>query len=211
MGRMTSPEPFPDPPEARCKRAEPELVAAARAGERGAQGELLRRYYASIHATAFRLLGNPEDAEDLAQECFVRAFRSLAFYRGTGSFEGWLRRIVVHLAQDRFRSRGPRPVAVGLSEALAARGEPHHALEGRELRIVLADALESLPADLRLALILRTREELEYEAIAAQTDVTPETARTRVMKARRMLLRWLAPYLGESAPRLGAQGERSTP
>src|SRR5262245_48283989 len=66
--------------------AEARWIAGARAGERYAQEELLRAHYARIHALAFRLLGNPEDAEDLAQECFVRAFRSLSFYRSEGSF-----------------------------------------------------------------------------------------------------------------------------
>ncbi|NOT29568.1 MAG: sigma-70 family RNA polymerase sigma factor, partial [Planctomycetes bacterium] len=97
----------PDPDEAERRRIE-----RARAGERDAQEELLRVHYARVHATAFRLLGNHEDAEDLAQECFVRAFRSLAFYRGEGSFAGWLRRILVHLVQDRFRARAQRPEAV---------------------------------------------------------------------------------------------------
>ena len=208
---MTRANPFQVPglPES-PRRGELAQVEAARGGDRAAQSELLRRHYALIHATAFRLLGNHEDAEDLAQECFVRAFRSLAFFRGQGSFAGWLRRIVVHLAQDWYRSRGRRVAPVGLPEELAGGREPHGVIEGRELRVTLADALEALGATLRVALLLRTREGLEYEAIAELTGVTPETARTRVMKARKHLMRMLGPYLDESSRAPRSRG-RSAP
>jgi RNA polymerase sigma-70 factor (ECF subfamily) len=187
---MTMPEPgLSDPNEAEGRRIE-----RARAGERAAQEELLRAHYARVHATAFRLLGNPEDAEDLAQECFVRAFRSLAYYRAQGSFAGWLRRILVHLAQDRYRARR-RPEPVLLPPELSGGREPHRVLEGRELARILAEALAALAAPLRIALVLRTREGLEYEEIAVATGVTPATARTRVMKARKLLQRLLGPYL----------------
>ena len=184
------PDPVVDPADGDRVRIE-----AARAGDRAAQEELLRTHYARVHATAFRLVGNPEDAEDLAQECFVRAFRSLAFYRADGSFAGWLRRILVHLAQDHYRGQ-KRPEMAALSEDLRGGREPHGLVEGRELGRVLADALQALAAPLRIALLLRTREGLEYVEIGSMTGVTPETARTRVMKARKSLLRLLAPYLG---------------
>lgn len=135
----------------------------------------------------------------------MRAFRSLRFFRG-GSFEGWLRRILVHLARDRYRAQGRRPEPVLLERESVGR-EPHESLEERELARLVADALLALPEPQRLALSLRTREGLEYDEIAAQTGVTAETARTRVMKARRGLLRILGPYLAvpdtEAAPRRG--------
>lgn len=189
---MSSPNPAPEPLEA--------LLARARTGERGAREELLRVHHPGLFRLAFRLLGNPEDAEDLAQECLVRALRSLDFYRGEGSFEGWLRRILVHLAQDRFRAQGKRPEPQVLPEQHAGGREPQALLEGRELARLLAEALAALAAPLRTALLLRAREGLEYEEISALTGVTPETARTRVMKARKALLRLLGPHLGEGAP-----------
>src|SRR5262245_16826642 len=195
------PEPEVDPGAAERRRIE-----AARAGDRAAQEELLRAHYARVHATAFRLVGNPEDAEDLAQECFVRAFRSLEFYRAEGSFAGWLRRILVHLAQDHYRGQ-KRPELAALPEDLGGGRDPHVLVEGRELGRVLADALQALAAPLRIALLLRTREGLEYVEIGSVTGVTPETARTRVMKARRALLRLLAPYLGVER----ARAERRMP
>ena len=175
-------------------------IARASAGDRAAQDELLRAHYARVHASAFRLLGNPEDAEDLAQECFVRAFRALAFYRGEGSFAGWLRRILVHLAQDRFRAQGKQlehsPLAP--DSVAGSTREPQARMEGRELQRALAEALRSLSAPLRIALVLRALEGLEYDEIAAATGSTPATARTRVMKARKALLRLLGPRLERS-------------
>jgi RNA polymerase sigma factor (sigma-70 family) len=182
-----------------------ERIERARAGVRGAQEELLRLHYARVHATAFRLVGNPEDAEDLAQECFVRAFRSLSFYRAEGSFAGWLRRILVHLAQDHFRSHGKRPEPAPLPGELCGGREPHGLVESRELARILADSLLALSPPLRVALLLRTREGLEYAEIGTMTGVTPETARTRVMKARRVLLRLLAPYLAGERVRIGGR------
>lgn len=200
----------PHPPAARGEPGSPaqdelERIARACAGERDAQEELLRAHYARVHATAFRLVGNPEDAEDLAQECFVRAFRSLAFYRSDGSFAGWLRRILVHLAQDHFRAHGKRPEPAPLPGELCGGREPHGLVEGRELARVLDDALLGLSPPLRAALLLRTREGLEYAEIGSMTGVTPETARTRVMKARKVLLRQLAPYLAGERARAGGR------
>jgi len=175
---------------------DPATLARARAGERAAQEELLRRHYPAVHRSAFRLVGNPEDAEDLAQECFVRAFRSLEHYRGDGPFLGWLRRILVHLAQDRYRAEGRAGEARALPPELPGGREPGSEAEERELARSVADALAALAAPLRTTLLLRLREGLEYEEIGTLTGVTPETARTRVMKARKLLERLLARHLG---------------
>ncbi len=192
--------------ESRCveERAADEKTWCDRAlsGDRRAYDELVRRHYPRIHATAFRLLGNPEDAEDLAQECFVRGYHALAFYRAEGSFAGWLRRILVHLAQDRFRRHGRSPRSEPLTnEHVAPRSrEPVNELKGRELARAVLEAVRGLPAALRIALVLRALEGLEYDEIAAATDVTPATARTRVMKARKLLGRTLAPHFERRQP-----------
>jgi RNA polymerase sigma-70 factor (ECF subfamily) len=176
-------------------------LARALAGERSAYDALVRRHYPWLYACAFRLLGNPEDAEDLAQECFVRGYRALAHHRG-GSFAGWLRGILVHLAQDRFRREGRRPAREALPGELAGprAREPLAELKGRELVRAVAAAVRGLPAALRIALVLRALEALEYEEIAAATGVTPATARTRVMKARKRLLGMLGQYFERREP-----------
>jgi RNA polymerase sigma-70 factor (ECF subfamily) len=189
---LTDPDAGPGEPQgelARCERA--------RAGDREAFAEIVGEHYPAVRATAFRLVGNPEDAEDLAQECFVRAFRALRFFRGDSPLSAWLRRIVTHLARDRFR-REQRARSVPLpSGELEPRTEsgPSSAASGREFARLVAAALERLPENLRVALLLRTREELSYEEIADAMGYTPATCRTQVMKARRALLRALGPHL----------------
>src|SRR5206468_7677745 len=105
------------------------------------------------------------------------------------------RRILVHLAQDRYRAQGQRAETLALPAELACPRGAENELEERELARRLADALQSLGPPLRAALLLRTREGLEYEAIAELTGVTPATVRTRVMKARKLLLRALGAEL----------------
>jgi len=180
---------------------EKRLIERAIRGEGQAFDQLVRDHYGRVHATAFRLLGNHEDAEDLAQECFVRAHKGLESYRGDAGFSSWLRRILVHLARDRYRQRGRRPDTQSLSETLGpvvdrrSTHEPVHELKQRELSLLLAEAVGRLPDHLRVALVLRTREGLSYAEIADSSGVTPATARTQVMKARRALMRSLEPYL----------------
>lgn len=184
-------------PRPLAPEAEARLVERARKGEAAAFDELARAHYERTYSTAFHLVGNHEDAEDLTQECFVRAHRSLRWYRGDGGFTPWLRRILVHLARDRFRKIGRRPASVTLPEAAAspARSGPLAELRGKELRLVVAEGLRRLPDHQRLALVLRTLEGLEYREVARAVGVTPATARTQVMKGRRALERFLAPYL----------------
>jgi RNA polymerase sigma-70 factor (ECF subfamily) len=181
-----------------CREAEldeRELVERTRSGDAGAYDALVKAFYPGVYATAFHLSGNHEDAEDLAQECFVRAHQGLSWYRGDGGMRPWLRRIVVHLARDRFRSRARRPASEPLLAAAERPGDPGPSdeLRRREASRLIAEALQRLPTALRIPLVLRTLEGLEYDEVARATGVTPATARTQVMKARRALLRLLDP------------------
>lgn len=177
-----------------------DLIERAREGERAAFDALVGAHYGRIYATAFHLLGNHEDAEDLAQECFVRAHGSLGWFRGEGSFEGWLRTIVVHLALDRRRSQGRRPVseAESVLEGVSGTRDPEREAGRRELKHVLGAALARLPDRLRVPLVLRVLDGLDYDEVARTTGVTAATARNHVMLARRSLLRFLAPYFERS-------------
>ena len=172
------------------------LLERARAGDGQAFDLLVRAHFARVYAVVFRLVGNHEDAEDLAQEAFARAHRSLSAYRGEAAFATWLYRIAVHLARDRFRRAERRPLEVLLPAPDSAVGPeaPSEELDRRELRRVVADALERLPERLRTPLVLRALEGLDYADVAAATGVTPDTARTQVMQARRALARLLAPF-----------------
>jgi len=175
------------------------LVERACAGDRAAFDALVRRHFGAIYRMLHRLIGNAEDAEDLAQECFVRAHGALSWYRSEAPFEAWLRRIALHLARDHFRSRARRGARQADElDLVADRPERRPETEAgrRELSSRLAAAIERLPERLRSALVLRALEGLEYEDIGRATGVTPATARTHVMQARKRLLRALLPWLG---------------
>jgi RNA polymerase sigma-70 factor (ECF subfamily) len=175
------------------------LIAAAQGGNREAFDGLLRSYYAGVYGTLFRLVGNPEDAEDLAQETFVKAWAALRFYRGEAPFRAWVMRIGVHLAHDYFRKRGRGAAVVGLEniamEPRDQREGPREQARHKEAQRLVAEALEGLPAHLRVALVLRVMEGRGYDEVAEATGVRPGTVRTQVMRARKMLERMLRPLL----------------
>ena len=174
------------------------LARLAQGGDRRAYDELIRRHYGRAVATACHLVGNREDAEDLVQEAFVKAHRGLASFRGDGSFAGWLRRILVHLARDRFRRAEREPIQASLAAAAGHEGgrDPGAEVRGKELGRLVAEAMGALPENQRLALALRTQDELGYDEVGEALGVTPATARTLVMKARRSLAARLSRYLG---------------
>lgn len=174
------------------------LVARAQEGDRGAFDELVRAHFTEVYRVVHRMVGNHEDAEDLAQDCFVKAYRSLRFYRGEGSFAAWLGRIALHLARDHHRRRGRQATTITLDVAPhepVARSESAD-IARRELLQHIGQAVEDLPHNLRAALVLRVLEGRDYDEVARATGMKPGTVRTQVMKARRRLMRALRPWLG---------------
>lgn len=174
-----------------------ELVRRARGGDRDAFAILARAELPRVYRTLFRLTGNHEDAEDLAQECMVRAWRSLAWFGGEERLQAWLTRIAVHLARDHFRARSVRRTAALDADPRAPGArDPEDVASGRELSIGVSRAIDRLPVRLRETFVLRVLADRSYEEVGRAVGVTPATARTRVMKARRLLARWMAPWLG---------------
>jgi RNA polymerase sigma-70 factor (ECF subfamily) len=171
------------------------LVRRARAGDRDAFDSLVRGHFARVYALLFRMVGNHEDAEDLAQQCFVRAWDSLAWYRAEGGFAAWVYRIALHLARDHQRKRGRGPGTVALdslpAEPPSGGREPGDELAGRELSRRVSDALLRLPHRQRAALVLRVFEGRDYDEVARVIGIARGTARLYVMKARKHLLAWL--------------------
>lgn len=183
-------------------RTERQWVARSQAGDRDAFDRLVERHFPRIYSIEFRLVGNHEDAEDLAQECFVRAWGALGLFRDRGSFSGWLVRIAVHLAQDHHRRRGVRGEAVPLGELVDPESPavgPAQATGRRELQRTLEGAIDALPTNLRVALVLRVLEGLSYDEIGEATGLRPGTVRTQVMKARRWLSRTMGRHLDGGA------------
>lgn len=176
----------------------------ARKGDRAAFGRLVRLHQKRVYAAALHITGNHGDADDVAQETFVRAYRGLATYDGRAALSTWLYRIAINTALNHLRSQ-KRVDAVAQAGALAAAhegGRPEHlgagertpaewAQIGEELRLVLEEVAR-LSTPLRITLILATVEQLPYREIAEILEVPEGTVAWRVNEARRVLKERLA-------------------
>jgi RNA polymerase sigma-70 factor (ECF subfamily) len=172
--------------------------------------EVVREHADRVYRLAFRLSGNRADAEDLTQETFVRVFKSLAEYQ-PGTFEGWLHRITTNLFLDMVRRRqrvrfDALPEDAG--DRLPSRESgPEQAYDQRNLDPEIQRALDALPADFRVAVVLCDLEQLSYEEIAATLGIKVGTVRSRIHRGRALLRQALAhraPGLRPVEPGLGA-------
>lgn len=174
-----------------------QLVAACRKGDASAFDALMRRHKDRIYNLAYRYLGNREDALDLAQEVFVKAYRNLDGFRGEAQVYTWLHAIALNLARNRTRdgARKGRNKSVSLdalTEAGAYDGaspgpSPSAEAMGHELEDVLQECLNELPDHYRLAFVLRTVEGMSYDEIAQALSCPKGTVKSRLNQARLLL------------------------
>jgi RNA polymerase sigma-70 factor (ECF subfamily) len=167
------------------------LVEAAAGGSREAFDELVRRHQVGMITLARVLTSGRGDAEDLAQDVFVRAWRSLRGFRGDSSFRTWLHRIAINVIRTS-QSRHGRLTQLfaprdrdGLTVEPASGEEPVDAALAR--RQVIDRALATLPQELRVAVTLRDLQGLDYKEIAAALDVPLGTVESRIFRARQRL------------------------
>ena len=192
-------------PASGVEQSDLELVKRAQRGERGAFDLLVLRYQHKVVKLVARLLRDPTEAEDVAQEAFVKAYRALASFRGDSAFYTWLYRIAVNTARNAMASRQRRPLdyEADLSEteqsAVASRmshsDTPEATALSDEIHATVNRAVAELPEDLRTAIILREIEGLSYEEIAAAMDCPVGTVRSRIFRAREAIDRNLKPLL----------------
>jgi RNA polymerase sigma-70 factor (ECF subfamily) len=192
-------------PEGAAEQSDLELVRRAQRNERGAFDLLVLKYQHKVVKLVARLLRDPAEAEDVAQEAFVKAYRALGSFRGDSAFYTWLYRIAVNTARNAIASRQRRPLdyEAELSESeqsnLASRlrhtDTPEATALSEEIRATVNDAIEQLPEDLRTAIVLREVEGLSYEEIAAAMDCPVGTVRSRIFRAREAIDRALKPLL----------------
>ena len=182
-------------------QAESTLVATAQDGDSSAFEELVRRYKDRIYRVSLRLCaGNTEDALDLAQEVFIRAYRGLESFRGDAQFGTWLYRITVNLARNRVRDLGRKGRSLGVSleklvedspelasTAVSDHMTPTHNASASELEAQLQECLDTLPEPCRSAFILLVFEDLTYEEIAESLGCPAGTVKSRLNQARRLL------------------------
>jgi RNA polymerase sigma-70 factor (ECF subfamily) len=171
------------------------LVRRAQSGERGAFDLLMLRYRAKVVKLSMRYMRNTADAEDAAQETFIKAYRGLKQFRGECAFYTWLYRIAINSAKNALRVRDRDRVGSTL-DLQDARWAAEHATRLQELEtpeaLTFADdicgivnaALEALPEALRTAVMLREIDHLSYEEIAAAMATPVGTVRSRVFRAR---------------------------
>ena len=183
---------------------EPALLERARGGDREAFAALVSHYASSMMSTAWRILGDKAEAEDVAQETFLAAYRALASFRAEARFSTWLYRIAVNKCRDRLRARAARPEVeprgdtpppepVGES---AEHRSPEALLLDKQRARRLEEALARLAPLYREAFVLRHVEGLSYEEMSEALGVDGGTLRMRVYKARAQLCRELAGLLG---------------
>lgn len=179
--------------------ADNQLVKRCLDGEEAAWEELVKTHTRRVYAICYRFTGSDHSAQDLAQEVFLRVFRSLKSYRsGEGSFTVWLSRVARNLLIDHYRRtkhdrvtdsiEGQLPM---LEEKPSASTRADGRLAGREASEMLQAALQRLSPDLREAVILRDLEELEYKEIAQVLNVPEGTVKSRLNRGRAELGRVL--------------------
>lgn len=171
------------------------LIERCRAGDQQAFDELVTRYERRVYSLAFRMTGNVEDANDLAQEAFVRVFTALPGFKGESSFSTWLYRIVTNVCLDELRRRG-RQAVVSIDQPVLREdgalvrqtadpnGGPLDRLERTEVRQAVQLGISMLQPDHRAVLILRDLQGLSYEEIAVALGCSLGTVKSRLNRSR---------------------------
>lgn len=178
-----------------------ELIARARAGDEPSFEEFMNRHVAAVHRWMVRAVGE-DDADDMTQDVFLRAYRGLPRFRNQAPPRAWLAAIADNAIKNRYRSRSrfrrifapsADPDSLGDRESSAA-GPEEHATAGESRRSVLG-ALQKLPLDFRLPVVLRDLEEWSYEEIATSLELPIGTVKSRIARGRGQLRAILAPLL----------------
>jgi RNA polymerase sigma-70 factor (ECF subfamily) len=171
-----------------------ELVSRVQGGDAAAFAALVERYTRMVYRTAYRLLGSAEEAEDAAQEAFVRAYVKLGSYREDTSFRAWLLAITTNRCIDRYRTRAQqarRTLRLGAwldwHDADDAHTRPEATALDRERRRLVRRWVAALPASHRQVVALRYFDELSYAEIAAALGQTSAAVKMRLHRARKLL------------------------
>ena len=179
-----------------------ELVALAKEGDQQAFEQLVRTTYVDTYTLALRLTGNEEDARDVVQESYLRAYRGLHRFRGDARFSTWLYRITANCASNQLRKRARHrhdelDDDMELVVDTRVDHDPAAAAETGDLRRRVDAALAELPPRLRAVVILRDMYDLPHEAIAAELGISESAAKVRLHRARRRLRERVFPARGE--------------
>jgi RNA polymerase sigma-70 factor (ECF subfamily) len=180
-------------------QSDEELVARSRGGDLDSFNQLVLRWERPIYALAYRVIGREEDARDVAQETFLRAFRALGGFKGQAKFSSWLYRITLNLCRDWIRRERRTPVAQapeGLDLVdLAAESAPSESIEDlvsrKELGRAVAKAMSMLPEEQRTAIVLKEYHGLTFQEIADLLGCPLSTVKTRLYQGLTVIRRQL--------------------
>ena len=186
---MTQPSPGEHGPAAADPATEAELIARAQARDVAAFEQLSGAYADRLYMLLLRLLGDRGEAEDVAQEVMLRAWRGIGHFRGRSSYFTWLYRIAMNEANRALEKRARRPAGVSLGPdelqlPAPAADEPSRQAEANELRMALSQALADLPPPLRAAIVLRDVEGLSTQEAAEIAGVSQAAFKSRLHQAR---------------------------
>lgn len=186
------------------KTREEALLKAIRSGDSAAFDVLIGMYSAKLYKVAYALLGSRQDAEEVVQDTFLRAYRAMRTFRGDSSLETWLHRITMNLARNKYQWNHRR--GSGLNVSLTScdgsdgdsgteneqdvpdrRMEPDVVLEQDEIGTIIMKALSRLPDNIRETMLLRHVNDMPYELIAQKLDCKVGTVKSRLSRGREML------------------------
>lgn len=209
------------------KLSDNELVERAHAGDAGVFRAIMQRHNRRLYRVARGVLGDDSEAEDVVQETYLRAFRNLAGFRGESTLATWLTRIAINEALGRKRTRRPTTdlskldlvdeqgeARVLMFPGVRAGADPEADASRAQIRRLLERGIDELPENFRIVFVMRDIEQMSVEETASQLDLLPETVKTRLHRARRLLRDALQEKLGsalqDSYAFDGARCERMT-
>lgn len=195
------------PVEPQAGGDEARLIARSRQQDHEAFGQLVDRHASVIVNLAYRMVGNRADAEDLAQDAFLAAFKALPTFRADSKFSTWLYRIAANKCKDWLRAKHPPAVELDDNEAVAAHvvesHTPERLLSQQQVAQQLDEAIQRLPPLYREAFVLKHIEGLSYEDMQDLLGVNADTLKMRVYKGRVQLSRELSQWNDRQAPVAG--------
>lgn len=182
-----------------------DLVVRARAGDEEAFRSIVETHQRRVYGVALRMTRSPDAADDVAQESFVRAYRSLSSFELGRPLGPWLTKIAVNLSINRLKARREESLEAAVEPdggrkfpepaADSVESDPMRSLLSSELERALSRALDALPAEQKAAFVLKVEEGMQYDEIAEMLSVSPGTVMSRLSRARAKLKEALAPHL----------------
>ncbi|MEW6535387.1 MAG: sigma-70 family RNA polymerase sigma factor [Candidatus Auribacterota bacterium] len=187
-----------------CEYSDNDLISAVREGKIEAFDQIVRRYESKVLGVLYGMMRNSDDARDVAQDVFVKAYKSVDKFRGDSKLYTWLYRITVNMAIDYMRKKQKKAKVeyndeVKISDDNPAvpvdRISPSKTVQNKELRTKLQEAIEQLPEEQKSTFVLREMQDMSYQEIAGVMNCSVGTVMSRLFYARKKVRDMIKPYL----------------